>query len=116
MQHRRRGRILKREKGQREALIRSLMRSIVMKSAVVTTEAKAKEVRRHLERLVTKEIRGTLAGHRSTAAAIGKDAAARLKKEVVPKIGERKGGYLRIVKYGVRISDGSRMARIGFVD
>jgi len=116
MRHRRVGRILKRERGQRDALLKSLMRSLVLKNAIVTTEAKAKEVRPRLERLVTKEIKGTLAGHREVISRIGNDAAGRLKKDIVPRVGARKGGYLRITKHGIRKGDGARLARISFVD
>ncbi len=115
MQHRRVGKILKREKGPREALFRSLARSIVLKSAITTTEAKAKAIRPILERLITTEKKGTLAGHRTVVAALGKDAAAHLKKEIIPKMVERKGGYLRITKLGVRKSDAAPMANISIV-
>jgi large subunit ribosomal protein L17 len=116
MRHRHKGRILSRKKEPRMALVRSLMRSIVTKDAIVTTEARAKEVRPKLEKLVTKEIKGTLSGHRDVIAKIGPDAAMRLKKDIVPKIGARKGGYLRITKFGTRLKDGARMAKIAFVD
>ncbi len=116
MRHRRVGRKLKREKGPRAALLRSLMRSIVIKNAIVTTQTKAKAVRPVLERLVTRAKHGALADYRLVAATIGKDAALRLKKDIVPKLSNRHGGYVRIIKYGVRRSDSAHMARIGFVD
>ncbi len=116
MRHRRRGRILKREKAGRKALLRALMRGIVFSKSIVTTEARAKEVRPHLERLITKERRGTLAAHREVVTMLGKDAAIRMKKNIVPALGERTSGYLRITKIGQRSSDASRMVHISLVE
>lgn len=115
MQHRRKGRILKRERGQREALIHSLMRSLVIKGAIVTTEARAKEIRPRLEKLITKEKTGTISADRKAAALIGKDAAGHLKKDILTRLESRKSGFLRITKLGPRKSDSSRMVQISFV-
>ncbi|MEK7643569.1 MAG: bL17 family ribosomal protein [Patescibacteria group bacterium] len=116
MNHRRKGKILKREKGPRKALINGLMRSVVMTKAITTTETKGKAIRPLLEKLITKELSGTLAGHRAVIAAIGPDAASRLKKDIVPSIGGRKSGFLRITKLGMRKSDATRMVQVSFVD
>ncbi|MBI4121558.1 MAG: 50S ribosomal protein L17 [Candidatus Ryanbacteria bacterium] len=116
MRDRRVGRKLKREIGPRRALLRSLMRAVVLKRAVVTTEAKAKAVRPVLERVVTRARKDNLEGIRLAASVLGKDAASHLKKNILPAIKERNGGYLRITKFGVRRSDSARMARISFVD
>lgn len=116
MRHRRVGRKLHRERDQRTALARALARSLVLKRAIMTTEAKAKSVRPFVERLVTKEKSGTLAAHRVVAAAIGQDAAKKLKNDIVPKFSERRGGYTRIIRRGVRRSDAAPMATIQFVE
>jgi len=118
MQHRRVGRILKRKKGQRTALLRSLMRAVVVSrsKSIITTSAKAKEMRPRLERLITKEKSGTLAGHRAVVVELGKDAASRLKKDIVPSFSSRSSGYLRITKMGPRKSDSAKMVQISFVE
>ena len=116
MRHRRKGRLLHRKSGERASLIYSLMRSLVLHKAIVTTEARGKELRPYLERLITKERRGTLPLHREVVATIGKDAAHKMKNEILPLVGERKGGYLRIVKMGRRKSDASRMVHVRFVE
>ena len=92
------------------------MRALVLKHAIITTEAKAKAVRPELERVVTRARKGDLAGFRYIVSVVGKDAALRLKKDVLPAIKDRRGGYLRITKFGVRKSDAAHMARISFVD
>ncbi len=115
MRHRRVGRKLHRERDQREALMRSLARSLVMKESIITTEAKAKAVRPYVERLVSKSKSATLAGHRVVAGEIGPDAARKLKNDIVPKFSGRAGGYTRITKRGARKTDSARMATIAFV-
>lgn len=118
MRHRQKGRILKREKGPRTALLRSLMRAVVMSKSksIHTTETRAKEIRPRLERLITKEKSGTLAGHRHVVSEIGKEAAYRLKKDLLPLLNLRTSGYLRITKIGPRKSDSARMAHISFIE
>jgi large subunit ribosomal protein L17 len=116
MRHRHRGVILKREKGQRKALLHSLVRALVLKEAIVTTEAKAKAARPQIEKLITKAKKGTLANHRIIVSEIGKDAASRLKNIVLPRLASRSSGYVRITKQGARTSDAARMARISFVE
>lgn len=116
MQHRRKGRVFHREQGPRKALLRSLARGLIFSNAIITTEAKAKELRPHIERLITKARKSTLAHHRQVIAVVGEDATARLKKNILPKLEKRSSGYTRITKFGVRTSDASRMARISFVD
>ena len=116
MQHRRKGRKLHRVKNQRTALMRSLMRAAILKHTILTTEAKAKEVRPHLERLVTKARRGTLTDYRMIISQVGKDGASALKKTVVPALATRTSGYTRVIKHVRRKSDGAKMAFIEFID
>ena len=116
MQHRRKGRILQREKGPRKALLDSLMRALILKNGIFTTEARGKEMRPRLERLITQEKAGTLAAHRRLVATVGPDAAAKMKRDILPQMINRTGGYIRIEKVGVRKSDASRMVRVSFVE
>lgn len=116
MRHHKKGRIFGRVKKGRVALKRSLMNSLIKTEAIKTTEAKAKEVRPALEKLVTKSrldspaTRSILYSRLASAASVHK-----LLKTIGPKYKDRAGGYLRITKLGRRLSDGSPMAKIEFV-
>lgn len=114
--HAKRGRQLRRTSEQRLALLRNLATSLIEVEAVVTTEAKAKELRPFVERLITKAKTGTLHARRLAIRDISKRAAAdKLFKELGPRFASRKGGYTRILKTGHRKGDGAELARIEFV-
>ena len=104
-----------REKNQRNALIKSLLRSLVVHEGIDTTEAKAKEIRPHIEKLVTIARNHTIAGERLLESRIGIEAAKKLIKTIGPKYKGRTGGYTRVIKLPVRKSDSSKMAQIEFV-
>ncbi len=106
-----------RESGQRQALIKSLARSLVLEERISTTEAKAKALRPYVERLVTYAKKNTLASRRLTKAKIGDDAAVKkLFGTIGPRYADRKGGYTRIVKRATRGSnDARKLAYIAFV-
>lgn len=116
MRHHEKFRVFGREKNQRNALIRSLVRSLVIHEGITTTEAKAKELRKFIEPMVTKAKTGTLASRRLLISEIGDARAAKKLVEVIaPAHKERKGGYTRVVKLPLRKSDGAKMAHIQFV-
>jgi large subunit ribosomal protein L17 len=107
---------LGREKNQRTALVRSLMRSLVIHGGITTTETKAKELRKYIEPLVTKAKTGTLAARRLIISAIGDEKAAKKLIEVIAKEHKtRTGGYTRVVKLPIRKTDAAKMAHIQFV-
>jgi len=117
MRHHNTNRKFGREEGPRKALLRSLARSLVLKGKITTTEARAKELRPIVEKLVTRGKNPTLANHRILIARLGGDEKVAKKVETVAKkYTTRAGGYLRIVKLGQRKSDGSPMAAIQFVE
>lgn len=116
MKHHKARRTLGRTKGEREALLRSLARSLILKGKIHTTEAKAKEVRPFIERLITKGRSENLASRRLVVSRLGSSMAAhKLFKAIAPRYRERNGGYTRIVKLSPRPGDRSRMAIIEFV-
>lgn len=100
---------------QRRALMRSLAQALVIREKIKTTEAKAKELRPFVEKLVTRSRANTLANRRYLVIEVGDEGALKLVKELGPKFKERAGGYTRITKLPVRKSDGSKMAQIEFV-
>ena len=107
-----------RERGQRNALLKSLALSLVVHKKITTTEAKAKELRPFVEKLVTRAKIKTLASRRLLVSRLGVGVGAGIKELVdnlAPKYEKRAGGYTRIVKLQRRLSDGSPMAVIEFV-
>ncbi len=105
-----------RKTDQRKALLRSLAENLVAHGKVVTTEAKAKELRPFIEKLVTKGKKADLSSRRIIGSKLGTPSAVKkLTDEISKKYGERKGGYTRIVKLGNRGGDASPMALIEFV-
>lgn len=116
MNHHTKKRKFGREMNQRDALIRSLARSLVLHESITTTAAKAKELRPFVEKLVTKAKANTLASRRLIITRIGGEREAKLLVEkVAPKYATRNGGYLRIVKLPARKLDAAAMAVIEFV-
>lgn len=116
MLHHNRNKKLGRETGPRLALMRSLAESLIVRGKIKTTEAKAKQLRRFIEPLVTKARTGTLASRRYLVSSLGTAARAeKLFKDIAPRYATRPGGYTRIIKMPVRLSDGARQALIEFV-
>ncbi len=117
MRHRKAGRQLRRTSEQKLALLRNLATSLIEQGAIETTEAKAKELRPFVEKLITKAKTGTLHARREAGKHVQKRAAAdKLFKEVGPKNAKRSGGYTRILKTRSRKGDGADMARIELVE
>jgi large subunit ribosomal protein L17 len=113
MNHAKAGRQLRRTSEQRLALLRNLATSLIEEEAILTTEAKAKELRPFVEKLITKAKSGTLHARRMAMVHIHKRAAAdKLFQELGPRFASRKGGYTRILKTGHRKGDGAELARI----
>lgn len=117
MRHHHAQRTLGRDQGGRRALLRSLARSLILKEGIVTTEAKAKELRPVVEKLVTTSKRGTIASRREILKRLGNaaDATKKLCEVIGPRFKERAGGYTRIVRVGINPRDGRIQARIEFV-
>jgi len=116
MRHRKRGRKFGREKNVRNALLRSLARSLILRGRIKTTEAKAKEIRPAVERLVTKGKSNTVASSREIFKRIpDKAVVKKLQSGLGPKYLDRKGGYTRIIRIGRRVSDQASMVYIEFV-
>lgn len=118
MRHRNKGRSFGRPKDLRVALMRSLMRSLLIHESISTTEAKAKELRPMIEKLVTRAKTDSVANRRVVAARLGNDAAVtkKLFTTIAPRYKDRRGGYVRVVKRTKRgVSDARRLAYIAFV-
>src|SRR3989344_4655499 len=104
------------EKGPRKALMRSLVRSLVLHGKIQTTSEKAKELRPMVEKLVTRAKSGSLPARRLLQSKTGSaSVAAKLIADIGPKYKSRNGGYTRIIKLGTTRNDGSARAIIEFV-
>lgn len=116
MRHHRAHRKLHREKRQRVALLRGLARSLILHESIVTTVAKAKEVRPFVEKLVSASKEDTLAARRSISSKLGSPEAVRKLKDTLAKRYEKRGGgYTRIIRLGRVGKRVGEAARIEFV-
>lgn len=117
MRHRLSRRQLGRTASHRKALINNQVTDLLRHDRIVTTEAKAKEVRPVAERVITLGKRGDSAARRRAGALLtDKKVLRRLFDEVAPRFQDRPGGYTRIVKLGPRLGDGARMAQLELVE
>ncbi|MDR2336946.1 MAG: 50S ribosomal protein L17 [Candidatus Nomurabacteria bacterium] len=110
------GRKFGRENGERRALLRGLMCSLLQHQRINTTLAKAKEIRRPMEKLITLAKKNTLASRRLVIARLDNlELGSYLVDVLSPQI-KRDSGYLRIKTTGFRVGDNAEMAEISFVD
>ena len=114
---------LRRTSHQRKALLRDLVTDLIIHGQIETTEAKAKELRKFADRMVTLGKKGTLAARRQAAAFVraedakeGQTALQKLFGELAPKYKDRNGGYTRVIKTLPRLGDTAPMAVIQFVE
>ena len=110
------GRKFGRETDQRNALLRGLMCSLIKYQSITTTLAKAKEIRRPTEKLITLAKKGDLASRRLVIARLDNMELGDLLVDVIVPQLKRNSGYLRIERAGFRKGDHSEMATISFVD
>ena len=110
------GRKFGRETDQRLALTRGLMCSLIRYQSITTTLARAKEIRRGLEKLITMAKKGDLHNRRLIIARLNDIEAATLLVDVIAPQIKRNSGYLRIEHAGYRRGDNSEMGTISFVD
>jgi large subunit ribosomal protein L17 len=101
----------------RKALLNNLATSLFKHGGIVTTEAKAKELRPFAEKLITLARRGDLHARRLVERKIkNREVLGRLFSEIGPRFAARPGGYTRILKLGHRPGDGADVARIELLD
>jgi len=115
---------LGRDSSGRKALFRDLATDLIINERIETTEAKAKELRSIVEKIITLGKRGDLHARRQVASFIrrevadtesGQDAIQKLFSDIAPRYEERQGGYTRILKVGPRRGDGAPMVIIELV-
>ena len=120
MRHRLRGRKLNRTSSHRKALMRNLAISLVTHKRIKTTDAKAKELRGFVERLITYAKKADIHNRRliqqKLPGKLGKDVANILIHDIAPEYENRNGGYTRIIKLNNRKNDNAPVSLIEFVD
>ncbi len=117
MRHHNKNRKFGRVRRQRTALLRSLAQALIIHGKISTTEARAKELRPFIEKLITKGKTNSVATHRLVVSRLGgrKQTTKKLIEDVASKYEKRDGGYTRITKLPPRLGDGSKMAVIELV-
>ena len=117
MRHRRKGKKLGVNPSHRRALLANLAENLIIHKRIKTTDARAKELRRYIEPLVTKAKKGDLNSIRMIARKIRhKKILNILLSDIAPVYEKRNGGYTRIIKLGFRDNDRASVSLIEFVD
>jgi len=117
MRHKVAGRKLGRSTGHRKAMYRNLVTDLLSYEKIITTEAKAKEVRGLAEKMITLGKEGSLHSRRRALSFImDKKTTEKVFDELAPRYAKRPGGYTRIIKLGPRLGDGAAMAQIELVE
>lgn len=109
------GRKLSRKKGPRKALLRTMANSFFMYEKIKTTEAKAKELRVVVEKIITRAKKNEVSNRRILAQVLTPKMVKKTVEEIAPKYSQRQGGYTRIIRLGPRHSDGAKMVVIELV-
>ena len=117
MRHRRKGKKLGVNPSHRRALLANLAENLIIHKRIKTTDARAKELRRYIEPLVTKAKKGDMNSIRMIARKIRhKNILNILLNDIAPVYQKRNGGYTRIIKLGFRDNDRASVSLIEFVD
>jgi len=117
MRHGIKGRKLSRTAAHRKSTMQSLAMALIREHRIVTTVAKAKELRGYVEPLITRAKEDTDHNRRQVFSSLqNKDAVSTLFTEIGPKCKDRPGGYTRVIKAGFRKGDGAELAVVELVD
>ena len=117
MRHQKAGRKFGRSTAHRKAMSRNLITSLLDHGRIQTTEAKGKELRRWVEKVITTAKTDNVAARRAVDAIVeDPEVTERLFTKLMPRMKERPGGYTRVLKIGPRLGDGADMVLIELVD
>ena len=108
---------LGRETRQRRSILAGLTKTVIMEGSVVTTEARAKEVRKFVDKMITSGKRGTLVSRRKALAFLHNDneVVSKVFNELAKKYESRNGGYTRIIKLKERVGDDALEVKLELV-
>ncbi len=117
MRHRKSGTVLGRDTAHRKAMFRNMVTSLLEHERIETTDAKAKELRRWAEKMITLGKKGDLHARRRALRVVrSKEVTAKLFDELAERYRDRPGGYTRIIKLGNRAGDAAPVSLIELVD
>ena len=117
MRHRKQHGKLGRSSAHRKAMLRNMVTSLLDHERVETTDAKAKELRRIADRMITLGKRGSLHARRQALSVIrDREVTAKLFSELADRYAEREGGYTRVLKVRHRVGDAAPMSIVELVD
>jgi len=117
MRHRKTGRKLGRNTSHRKAMMRNMVTSLFDCEKITTTDARAKELRKMAEKLITMARRGDLHSRRLIMEVVrDKKTVAKLVDTIAPRYADRPGGYTRIIKLGHRAGDNAALSIIELVE
>ena len=108
---------LSRDSKKRRSILAGLTKTVILNGSVVTTEARAKEVRKFVDKLITYGNRGTLVSRRKALAFVHNDneVVSKVFNELATKYQDRNGGYTRIIKITERVGDDALQVRLELV-
>lgn len=114
MRHRVYGKHLGRDKDQRSALFKSLVRSLILEESIKTTQPKAKAVKGLVDKIIN-QAKSQTSKRLVSQFLIQKSAAEKLMKEILPRVKSRTSGYTSLVKLGPRLGDGAVMVKLSLI-
>jgi len=117
VRHQKAGRKFGRSTAHRKAMSRNLVTSLLDHVRIQTTEAKGKELRRWVEKVITTAKTDNVAARRAVDAVVeDREVTERLFTKLMPRMKDRPGGYTRVLKIGPRLGDGADMVLVELVD
>jgi large subunit ribosomal protein L17 len=117
MRHNKSGRKLGRNSGHRNAMMRNMVTSLIEHGRITTTDSRAKELRKLVDRMITLGKRGDLHARRQVSQVIRtRQVVAKLFDQIGPRFKDRPGGYTRIIKLGSRLGDNAPQSIIELVE
>jgi large subunit ribosomal protein L17 len=117
MRHNKSGRKLGRNSGHRNAMMRNMVTSLIEHGRITTTDSRAKELRKLVDRMITLGKRGDLHARRQVSQVIRtRLVVAKLFEQIGPRFKDRPGGYTRIIKLGSRLGDNAPQSIIELVE
>lgn len=114
MRHRVYGKHLGRDKDQRTALFKSLVRSLILEESIKTTQPKAKAVKGLVDKIIN-QAKSQTSKRLVSQFLIHKSVAEKLTKEILPRVKSRTSGYTSLVKLGPRLGDGAMMVKLSLI-
>lgn len=114
MRHRVYGKYLGRDKDQRSALFKSLVRSLILEESIKTTQAKAKAVKGLIDKIIN-QAKSATSKRLVSQFLTQKSVTEKLAKEILPRVKSRTSGYTSLVKIGSRLGDGAMMVKLSLI-